>query len=463
MSNRLNFLLNHFKIINGENIEFEDSSNFISDGENYIAIRDNEDEPYKFTNYFFNKIVSTDPTSKKIYTQWLLNVFNKLLNGGRYGKHSDHTKLLRLFNEDLSLIHDNIIEFDGLKKTKRYRDICKNNISISHILDPTNIYQFETIEELYDSLFPLKDRDVSALEERLIIEERNGNGKIIVNDKSTILFIPLNYNGAITFNGLANWCTARLNNTMFNHYTTANKRPDNKKSKLYVLINKLHDPELDDMNEMVCQIHFETNQFKDASNRDNMGLVMKFLRNSNGVKNFFYNELKELLNYSIPQIKTTKGKLASKTYLDVIKKFGMIDLVVNLYNDDLEELNVRGDNSDNNIDLELNIKEFKKLKVLKLIGINLIDFPNMKLSKTIEIISLSNNKLSRFPDELLELKNVKSINLNHNRITDVPNNMKYLLPENGGSLINISLIDNRIPKERIDELQILFKNIVFNH
>lgn len=463
MSNRLNFLLNHFKIINGENIEFEDSSNFISDGENYIAIRDNEDEPYKFTNYFFNKIVSTDPTSKKIYTQWLLNVFNKLLNGGRYGKHSDHTKLLRLFNEDLSLIHDNIIEFDGLKKTKRYRDICKNNISISHILDPTNIYQFETIEELYDSLFPLKDRDVSALEQRLIIEERNGNGKIIVNDKSTILFIPLNYNGAITFNGLANWCTARLNNTMFNHYTTANKRPDNKKSKLYVLINKLHDPELDDMNEMVCQIHFETNQFKDASNRDNMGLVMKFLRNSNGVKNFFYNELKELLNYSIPQIKTTKGKLASKTYLDVIKKFGMIDLVVNLYSDDLEELNVRGDNSDNNIDLELNIKEFKKLKVLKLIGINLIDFPNMKLSKTIEIISLSNNKLSRFPDELLELKNVKSINLNHNRITDVPNNIKYLLPENGGSLINISLIDNRIPKERIDELQILFKNIVFNH
>ena len=102
--------------------------------------------------------------------------------------------------------------------------------------------------------------------------------------------------------GLANVCTAPLDmikvrmqtakvgNGMFKKYTRENKKPNGNYSDIYIIVNnKFFSGESDEM----YQIHFETNQLRDRSNGPDKNIYEPVLSESEGLTNFFYEELIE--------------------------------------------------------------------------------------------------------------------------------------------------------------------------
>ena len=93
----------------------------------------------------------------------------------------------------------------------------------------------------------------------------------------------------------------------------------------------------------------------------------------------------------------------------------------------------------------------------------LTHIPIMTFPKSLEIISLQNNKLQEIPEILAELKNLKSLNLSYNNINTLPVFLSKMDPLNGGSLINLSLRGNPIDLKDKEKLYSLLPsvNIVF--
>ena len=58
-------------------------------------------------------MIDSDPSDKKVYTQWMLTVFNRLLND--YSTHSD---AVRFVEEDLPLASEYLLIFEQNKRKK---------------------------------------------------------------------------------------------------------------------------------------------------------------------------------------------------------------------------------------------------------------------------------------------------------------------------------------------------------
>jgi hypothetical protein len=210
--------------------------------------------------------------------------------------------------------------FDINKRKKKFKELCSASYSLKSILDPTNIDQYKNLSQLFDAVDPFIEREPSAVERTLKKFVQSGQAVIPVQDRKFTLYIPKTTAASVVFANFANWCTATKGNGMFNSYTSGNLKPNGKKSDIYIIINnKFFTGESDEM----YQIHFETNQLKDRKNAENVSIFENVLSESEGLLNFFHDELVEMA-------KGFKKGLDNNRYLDYLIQFGFADSLFEL-------------------------------------------------------------------------------------------------------------------------------------
>ncbi len=331
MTDRLVFLAETFDVFDCSSNEVEKKILMLSDenydvqtihyGENLIALvssKVNEKERIvkKVSVCFevFSEMISADPTNNKMYVQWMLNMFSRLMKDVKTQQYG-----IRLVGEDLPQAEMYLKLFEDNKRKKKFKDLCNGSYSLKGVTDPTDINQYKSLSQLFDAVDPFIEKDPSVLERSIMKYVNLGKAYIPVKDRKFTVYIPLTLDASVVFSKYANWCTAREGNGMFKSYTENNRKPTGEVSRLYIIINnKLFSGESDE----IFQAHFETNQLRDRKNNQNVSIFENVISESEGVANFFKEELTNLAKHK----KTVKQNV----YLDYLLKFGFAETLFEL-------------------------------------------------------------------------------------------------------------------------------------
>jgi hypothetical protein len=158
----------------------------------------------------------------------------------------------------------------------------------------------------------------------------SGQALIPVKDRKFTLFIPKTTAANVVFDKFANWCTAKEGNGMFKSYTTGHKKPNGENSDIYIIINnKFFSGE----SEELYQIHFETNQLKDRKNSSNVSIFESVLMESEGLTNYFYEEL-------MTMAKGFKKGIENNKYLDYLIQFGFTESLFEMFSVDSPSIKI---------------------------------------------------------------------------------------------------------------------------
>lgn len=443
MSNKkINYLLNQFNVLEVEEVidgaiepkifKLIDKQFKHKDCELFILEVDGK---YQMRRPLFDYLLTFDPTNKLIYATWLLSILNKKL------KAMDNDEIIRFLFEDLENISSNLKMFDSLKKKKLFKDVCKNNLSLHSVKNFLDINSYKNSEDLYDAVYPFLERDNDGLLGELRLMEVSKSGKILFEDKDFIVYTPLKLNGSVIFKSYANWCTARAGNTMFTHYTNKSSSINNK-SSLYVIIRK---SDLD-----MFQIHFETNQINNKSNKNSPQIFAKhYLEKSRGLDRFLYNIIYKL-------IKLAKNNQLIIQYTSIANKLGYSNILLEFLDPRLTKLRFEG----SLFRSELDVSKFSRLEqvVLNNCGITNL-FDSLIESKNLRILSLPNNNITEIPEGISKLKKLYVLNLNSNKINKFTEEIKELDPSNGGSLVRLTINNNNLTDFQTNELKKLLPNV----
>jgi Leucine-rich repeat (LRR) protein len=194
-------------------------------------------------------------------------------------------------------------------------------------------------------------------------------------------------------------------------------------------------------NHVMYQIHFETAQFRDRSNGNNVDIYNKVLVNSDTLRSFFYDELKPMAKYD--------NKKDSK-YIKNLISFGYSDILFDILDEDTPSINFRN----SRIPLLPKLDRFKSVYSLCIGDCGLREIPKgiSKLDK-MEILSLPNNKISMLPNDIGFCKKLTFINLVGNPIKEIPNEISKLDTSNGGSLVRLTVRIKDIGEENFNKLK----------
>jgi hypothetical protein len=393
----------------------------------------------------FGSMIAADPTSNKMYLQWMLNLFTRLLKEGK-----EHTQeAIRLVTEDLPQANAYLTLFEDNKRKKKFMELCKTSYVLKNVSDPTNINQYKSLAQLFDAVDPFIEREPSAVERTLNKYVEAGQAIIPVKDRKFTLYIPKSTAASVVFDKFAGWCTARQGNGMFDSYTSGHKKPNGKNSDIYIIIdNKFFSGE----SQKLYQIHFETKQLKDRHNGSNVSIYEDVIAESEGIKNFFYDEL-------MTMAKGYRGALESNKYIDFLIQFGFTESLFELY--EIETPTIRLVKRE--VPKIPDLSRFKNLDQLIVMNANLVEIhPSIgKLSK-LEYLILANNRIKTLPKEIGSLRNVEFINLVGNPITEFPEDMKYLDRCNGGKLERIGVSADLIGAKNLKRLRELLPTTDIN-
>lgn len=391
----------------------------------------------------FSEMIAADPTKNKMYVQWMLNMFSRFMKDVKSQVYG-----IRLVGEDLPQAEMYLKLFEDNKRKKKFKDLCLGSYSLKGITDPTDINQYKSLSQLFDSVDPFIERDASVIERTIMKYVDLGKAYIPVKDRKFTVYVPLTLDASVVFAKHANWCTAREGNGMFKSYTESHKTPDGKKSKLYVIINnKFFSGESDE----IFQVHFETNQLKDRKNSQNVTIFENVMAESEGVANFFKEELLVLAK--------NKKTVKQNTYLDYLLKFGFAESLFELLEEDTPIIKFM----DREIPRIPNVSKFKNLDQIIITGAKLqeLDSSVGELTK-LSMLVLANNKLISLPSEIGSLKNLEFLNLKGNNIKSIPNEISNLDKSKGGSLYRIVVDKNDIGDENYKKLKELLPTTNFN-
>ena len=398
---------------------------------------------FMVSNHVFDSMVNSDPTKNKMYTQWMLNVFKRLVRGNKVDD------AIRFVSEDLPLAKDYLELFDSNKRKRKFIELCNNSYILKGVSDPSDINQYKSLSQLYDAVDPFMVRDSSDIE-RIINKFVESNQALIpVRDRRFTLYIPLTRDASEIFDSFANWCTCKKGNGMFKHYTKNHKTPFNNDSKIYIIINNdffsgiLNDNSL-------FQVHFETDQIKNRRNDVNVNIYEPVLSKSDGLLNFFQEEL----------IKLSKGvkilNINKNRYLKHLVKFGISDGLFEIIDENSPFVIFK--NTD--IPKMGNLSRFKNLETFEMNATNLVSWhPSVFNLTKLEVLVLRDNKLKAIPSEISKLRNLVFINLLGNKITEIPDSIKYLDIENGGNLYRMAVSANDIGVDNYNKLKRLLPNV----
>lgn len=392
----------------------------------------------------FSDMISSDPTENKMYLQWMLNLFSRLL------KDRDKAGIemaARLVVEDLPQANKYLTLFEDNKRKKRFKELCKGSYILKHVKDPTDINQYKSLSQLFDVVDPFIEKNPSALERTLLKFVEIGHAEIPIRDRKFMVFIPKHINAATAFANYANWCTARAGNGMFKQYTEDYKKPNGKKSDIYVIIpNDFFEGKTKD----IFQIHFETNQIKDRSNSQNVSIFENVLMESEGLTNYFYEEL-------ITMAKEYKKGIEGNKYLDYLIKFGFAESLFELIDDETPTIRFMT----REIPKLPDISKFKSLDQLIICKAKLHELhPSIGKLINLEMLVLTENKIKELPKEIGNLKNLTFLNLIGNPITSIPTEISYLDKSRGGSLHRVAVREEDIGLENYKKLKELLPTTI---
>lgn len=394
----------------------------------------------------FADMVMADPTENKMYLQWMLNTFARYIKAGG---EKDIAQASRFVTEDLPQANTYLVMFEDNKRKKKFKELCSASYSLKHIDDPTNINQYKSLAQLFDAVDPFIEREPSAVERTMNKFVESGQAEIPVKDRKFTLFIPKTTAANVIFDKFANWCTAKEGNGMFKNYTQNYKKPNGKNSDIYIIINnKFFSKESDEL----FQIHFETSQLKDRRNAQNVGIYENVLAESEGLSNFFYEEL-------MGMAKDHKKGLDSNKYLDFLIKFGFAESLFEMYDENVPTIKIMK----REVPKLPDMSKFKTLDQLIITSAGLVDLhPSVGNLTNLEMLVLTDNKIKKLPSEIGNLKNLVFLNLTGNRISEIPSEISYLDKSNGGSLHRLGVREEDIGAENYSKLKSLLPQTLIN-
>jgi len=173
----------------------------------------------------FDRLLSNDPTKKKIYLQWLIKNYITATNKDR-------------FLEDLYKTKEDLVVFTKLKQQNK--------------IQQKNINQIK-YENLYDVIKPhMKDLTSGKEIKKQELEKIKNEIKIVYGGPEGKILIPLTEKASCFLGRQTRWCTASTESeNYFNYY--------NKKGKLYVILPK---------DGRKFQFHFEEAQLMDEQDKE---------------------------------------------------------------------------------------------------------------------------------------------------------------------------------------------------
>ncbi len=390
----------------------------------------------------FSDMIAADPTENKMYLQWILNLFSRLL---KQGKESSIELAIRFVEEDLPQANAYLQLFEDNKRKKKFRDLCKGSYTLLHVEDPTNINQYKSLSQLFDAVDPFIEKEPSAVERTLQKFVDAGQAEIPVKDRKFTLYIPKTTAASVVFSSFANWCTARENNGMFNSYTSGYKKPNGKNSDIYIIINnKFFTSESDEL----FQIHFETNQLKNKANGQNVSIFETVLNQSEGLTNYFKEEL-------MAMAKEFKKPLNENKYLDYLIQFGFAESLFEMIDEKTQTIKFMN----REIPKMPDISRFKEVDSLIITGANLVELhPSIGSLHKLKLIAFTDNKIKSLPKEIGLLKNLTILNLMNNPIVDIPEEIGNLDTSRGGKLFRLATKEEFIGKANFKKLKELLPN-----
>ena len=441
ITKRLKFLAQKLNVFDQEDEYDDEISSFIDAGYDYtsdikdpltetvIAIySDKENSNGKFKRkvsislWVFSSMISADPTENKMFLQWMLTVYYNLI------KSDEIESAIRFACEDLPRAKEYLELFEANKRKDSFKHFCKNNYNLRGISDYADINSYSSLSLLFDAVDPFIEKDVSGIKSMMMRFVNMNEAELVFKSRDYLVYVPKTRNASIIFERFTSWCTSVAGNGMFTSYTDK-LRPTGEKSKLYVIVPEKF---LTGESDSLYQIHFESNQFMDKSNRPISGVG---ILGNNELFDFFENELISIFE-SIPNLSPTNP------YFTWVNRFGMGYILLRLMASDIISLRFL-DKDLNKVTSEIN--RFRDLKHLALINCNISSFTtDISNLKNLEVISLNENPIKQLPFGLANLKKLKFLSVNKTKITNLPEEIKYLDISNGGSLKFISIDDDNL-------------------
>ena len=385
-------------------------------------------------------MISADPTDNKMYIQWMLNLFVRLIKDNDDKLKGNYQMAIRLVMEDLPQANKYLTIFEDNKRKRKFKELCKGSYILKDVTDPTDINQYKSLSQLFDAVDPFIEKTPSALEKTLLKFVEIGQAAIPVKDRKFTLFIPKTTEANVAFDSFANWCTARKGNGMFKSYTENYRKPNGEKSDIYIIVpNQFFEGKTSE----VFQIHFETNQLKDRHNGQNVSIFENVLMESEGLANFFYEEL-------IGMAKQHKKGIENNHYLDFLIKFGFAESLFELIDNSTPTIRFMT----REIPRLPDISKFINLDQLIICNAKMVELhSSIGKLKNLEMLVLTENKISSLPKEIGNLNKLTFLNLVGNPITEFPDEIKYLDKSNGGSLHRIAVKESDIGSKNYQKLK----------
>jgi Leucine-rich repeat (LRR) protein len=387
----------------------------------------------------FSDMIVADPTENKMFIQWMLNVFTRFLKDD---KEQSIQSAIRFADEDLPQANTYLTLFEANKRKNKFKELAKTSYSVKNLLDPTDINQYKSLAQLFDAVYPFIDKDPSEIEFLMQKFVDAKQASIPVKDRNFTLFIPKTRDANVIFDKFANWCTAKPDNGMFKTYTENNRKPNGVKSSIYIIINnKFYSGDSDE----IYQIHFETNQIKDKSNKENVSIFEKVISESQGISNYFHEEL-------MLMAKQNNCGIDDNIYIEALMKFGFAESLFEFLDDNTPIIRIE----DKEIPKLPDLTKFLNLDTIVITNAKLIEIhPSIGKLQTLETISLTNNNIKSLPKEIGSLKNLLFLNLKGNPIEEFPDEIKFLDKVNGGNLHRLNVNINDIGVDNYNKLKVL--------
>jgi hypothetical protein len=408
--------------------------------------KDRELKKVSISSDVFTNMIIADPTDNKIYLQWIGNLFIQLI---KENKVASTASAIRLIEEDLPQTNKYLDLFEANKRKRKFRDLCSTSYSLKGVSDPTNINQYKSLPQLFDAVDPFIEKDASAIERTILKFVESGQALMPVRDRKFTLYIPKTLAASTVFSDFANWCTASPGNGMFKSYTEK-KKPNGENSNLYIIIDNDF---FTGKSKNLYQLHFETGQLKDSRNGVNADIYEEVLSKSEGLSNYFYEEL-------IQMARDYKNGIDNNIYIDILIKFGFAESLFDI----MEESTPIIKFLTRQIPRIPDISKFTELDQLIIINAKLVDLhPSIGSLKNLKILALTNNRIKELPKEIGDLNNLVFLNLNGNPLEDVPASIAKLDASNGGSLIRLGVNQNDVGEKIFKKLRELLPTTPFDN
>jgi hypothetical protein len=456
-SNRLIFLAKKFDIFEEDSEEIKKKCeefsklgvcNFLTDPKTSkcLAIILGEEKGDEIINkrasisqLVFSDMIAADPSKNFVFVQWMLNAFVRLIK-------ENVKEALRFVTEDLPQASKLFLVFEENKRKNKFASLCSGNFILKSITDYTDINQYKSLSQLFEAVDPFIEKSAGAMLNLINRYVSSKQAIIPFKDRYFTVYIPKTRDASVIFGKFVSWCTSVKDNGMFEHYTD-NKKPNGKKSDLYIIINNKF---LNGDSDELYQIHIETGQYMNKSN-SHVNIREKIFDVDEEIEKYFYSELIALAKMSI---NPTDNK-----YVDALLMLGFDNCIFELMDKRTPVITLM----DKHIVEIPDISSFSNVDMLTMAN---CDLKNIHTSigslNKLEMLSLPNNKIKEIPKEICNLKKLAFLNLKGNKISKIPDELKYLDSSNGGSLVTFSIDRSNLSFEDTCKLTSLLPNVMIH-